>query len=374
MPFSLGTARAVSGRVTYGTYDLVEHPTGGRDQLPVVIAQGNGRGPVFWLTAGIHGNEHAGLQVLHLLVTAGLARQLRGTIVCIPALNPAGLRTMKREAYYHHGDPNRLFPDILPAKPHDPELDPPSALEQGFARLFAEVVATADYWIDLHNTWIGSLSMVYRDRIYYRGDGSAAQVKKSRGEAEKLDARIGAMCRAYGHTVVNEMAESAYFDDKLHRSTTGAAVSVARIPALTMELGTGVVPDPQIVAACVTGLKNVLRWAQMLDGEPEPIQGIQVIDPGYPCRRRAAPRTSVACVVRHLVDTGDFVENGDPIAEVCDIWGRPVAEKLLRADRDGWIMGRTHGILKYPGQEVCGMAVRDEIPMVLPYPKRFLET
>src|SRR5438128_10917824 len=129
MPLTLGTAKASSGRLSYGSYSLLEHPTGGAEQLPVIIAQGNARGPVFWLTAGIHGNEHAGLQVLHLLITRELARNLHGTIVCIPALNPAALRTMKREAYYHHGDPNRLFPDGKPPKPFDPDLDPPSVLE-----------------------------------------------------------------------------------------------------------------------------------------------------------------------------------------------------------------------------------------------------
>ncbi|MFM7161503.1 MAG: hypothetical protein ACKO3P_14200, partial [Planctomycetaceae bacterium] len=66
MPLQLGTAKAQPGKLTYGTWDLVEHPTGGKDQLPVVLAQGSAQGPVFWLTAGIHGHTHAGLQALHL--------------------------------------------------------------------------------------------------------------------------------------------------------------------------------------------------------------------------------------------------------------------------------------------------------------------
>jgi len=374
MPITLGTAKATSGRLVYGTYDLLEHPTGGVEQLPVVIAQGNHRGPIFWLTAGIHGNEHAGLQVLHLLLSRELVRQLHGTIVCIPALNPAGLRTMKREAYYHHGDPNRLFPDGKPGKASDPDHEPPSVLEQAYAQLFKEVQATADFWIDLHNTWTGSVSMIYRDRVYYRDDGSAAENKMARAEAEKFDARIARMCRAYGHSVLNEMGCEAYFDDKLHRSTTGAAVNVSRIPALTMELGTGHMPDAGIVRASLAGIKNVLRWAGMLDGEIEPITGIKVVDPGYPCRRRGTPRLTVPCIVRHLVEPGDVVKKGDPIAELRDIWGRPVGEKILRSEFDGWIMGRTHGIVHYPGTEVCGMGVRDDIPTVLPYPKGYFKS
>ncbi len=373
MPISLGSAKALPGRLVYGAYDLLEHPIGGIEQLPVIIGQGNSRGPTFWLTAGIHGNEHTGLQVLHSLMTRELVNALHGTIICIPALNPAALRTMHREAYYHHGDPNRLFPDGRPPKPVDPDGDAPSPLELGYTRLFDEFRNTADYWIDLHNTWTGSVSMVYRDRVYYRDDGSTAAVKAARAEAEKLDARLVEMCQAYGHSVLHEMASDAYFDERLHRSTTGAAVNAGRIPALTMELGTGHMPDRKIVAASLTGLRNVLRWAGMLEGKMEPIQGIKVVDVGYACRRRGTPRLSAPCIVRHLVDAGDVVKKGDPIAELCDIWGRPVAEKILRSDCDGWIMGRRHGIVHYAGAEICGMGVRDDLPTVLPYPKGFFK-
>jgi uncharacterized protein len=371
MPLSLGSAKASSGKITYGSFDLVHHPTGGKDELPVVVAQGNPRGPVFWLTAGIHGNEHTGIQSLHQLISSELVKQLHGTIVCIPALNPAGLRTTNRQAYYHHGDPNRLFPDGKPPAAHDPDLDSPSVLERAYGRLFQEIRDTAAYWIDLHNTWTGSVSMVYRDRVLYRDDGTPAQNKAARAEVEKLDAQLAAMCAAYGHSVVNEMGTAAYFDNKLHRSTTGAGVNVARIPALTMELGTGLVPDPHIMRACVTGLKNVLRWAGMLPGEPEPISGIKVVNYPIPCRRRGTPRVSVPCIVRHLVEPGDIVKKGDPIAEVRDIWGRPVAEKTLHAESDGWIMGHTHGIVHYPGTEISGMAVPDDLPTVMPYPKNY---
>ncbi len=268
------------------------------------------------------------------------------------------------------------FPTASSPNQFDPDVDPPSVLEQGFYAVVAgEVQDSADYWIDLHNTWTGSVSMVYRDRIYYRDEGTAAANKAARVEAEKLDARIGEMCAAYGHSVLREMACEAYFNDKLHRSTTGAAVNVARIPALTMELGTGHMPDPKIVAASLAGLKNVLvRRAGMLEGDMEPITGIKVVDLGYPCRRRGTPRLSVPCIVRHLVEPGDVVKKGDPIAELRDIWGRPVGEKILRSEYDGWIMGRLHGIVHYADAEVCGMGVRDDLPTVLPYPKGYFSS
>jgi predicted deacylase len=373
MPLSLGTAKAKPGRIAYGACDLIAHPTGGMDRLPVVIAQGDPGGPVFWITAGIHGPEHAGLQVLHLLITRELVKQLHGTIIAIPALNPAGLRTMQRQAYYYDGDPNRLFPDGKPRRRPDPDADPPSSLEQAYTRLFGEIRSTADYMIDLHNAWTNSVSFVFRDRVFYRDDGPAAKRKAARAAAEKLDAKLAEMCAAYGHSVVNEMGTRRYFEEKLHRSTTSAVVNVARLPALTMELGTGHMPDANIVHAAVAGLRNVLRWAGMLGGYPEPITGIKIVDPGYPCRRRSTPRVGQPCIVRHLVEPGDLVKKGDPVAEIRDVWGRPIGEKILRSEHDGWIIGRTHGIVYYPGTEVVGMAIKDDLPTVQPYPKDYFK-
>ena len=371
MTLCIGTARAKPGRLAYGTLELVEHPTGGGDHLPVVIAQGDPAGPVFWLTAGIHGVEHAGVLVVHQLLTAALARRLHGTVIALPVLNPAGLRTMRREAYYHEGDPNRLFPDGRPAQPEDPDVDPPSALEQAYGRLFALIQETGDYLIDLHNAWTNSVSFVFRDRIFYRNDGPAPRRQAARAAAVDLDRRVGEMCAAYGHSVVNELPPAIILEQRLHRSASAAALNVAHIPAVTAELSTGHMPDPRVIGAAAAGLRNVFRWAQMLEGAVEQITGITVVEPGYACRRRPGPRVRQACIVRHRVEPGDLVRRGDPIAELYDAWGRPVGEKLLRSDYDGWIMGRTHGIAYYPGTEVCGLAIRDDLPTVQPYPRHY---
>lgn len=370
MSITLGTAIARPGEITYGEFDLVEHPLGGCDRLPIILAQGRQDGPTFWLTAGIHGPEHTGIHVIHRLLTPGLVRDLRGTIVAIPALNPAGLRTMQRQAYYYDGDPNRLFPDGKPQKPPDPDKEPPSALETAYTRLFEQISRTASCYFDLHCASTNSVSFVFRDRVFYRQDGDK---DKNKAEAEALDARLGEMCAAYGHSVVCELPVEHYIDEKLHRSTTAAAVNVAHIPALTAELSTGHMPDRNVVRASVTGLRNVLRWAGMLSGDPEPITGIKVVNPGFPCRRRSAARVPQACIVHHLVEPGDVVKPGDPLCETRDIWGRPVGDGVLRAENEGWVIGRSHGVVYYPPEATVWMAIRDESPMVQPYPDDYFK-
>jgi predicted deacylase len=344
------------------------HPTGLDEFLPVIIAQGKQDGPCIWLTAGIHGPEHAGPLVIYQLLTQELADRLKGTIVAIPALNPAGLRTTQREAYHAPGDPNRMWPDGKPAKPGDPDKAEPSSLEKAYTRLFDEIVAGADYLIDFHNAMTGSIPFVFRDRVLYRADKNE---EKNKTEARALAAKQDEMIQAYGHTVVNEYPPQKYIDEKLHRSASGSVLLVGRIPSFTVELGTGHMPDKAIVAAAVAGTRNVLRWAGMLDGEMEAIEGVKIIDPGFQVRHRDAPRVDQACVVLHCVEPGDSIKVGDVVAEVRDVWGRPLGEGVLRSEYDGFVIGRMHGIYYYPGKPILYLAIRDEEPLVAPYPKGF---
>jgi hypothetical protein len=364
MPASIeiGSVRGLPGGLVYGEFDALPLPTGGVERFPVIIAQGRDDGPVLWLTTAIHGPEHTGLNVLHQLLTAELPAHLRGTIVAIPALNPAGLRTREREPYYTSGDPNRLFPeDKNSSTPQDPDADVASALEEAYARLFKVIQATATYLIDLHNAWIGSVPFVFRDRVLYRAG-------RDRREAEVLHARTGEMIDAFGLSVVNEFAVRKYLSEKLHRSVSGAVLNLARVPAITVELGTGLMPDPAIIAAGVAGVRNVLRWAGMLPGEPEAIRDVPVVRPGYPARRRMHPRAPTSCIVRHLVRPGDVLRAGDPVAEIRDIYGRPIGEGVVRTEFDGWIIGFNHGIVYYPTMPIAIMAVRDDEPLLAQYP------
>ncbi|MFQ6101138.1 MAG: succinylglutamate desuccinylase/aspartoacylase family protein [Anaerolineae bacterium] len=178
---TLGTATSKPGTVQYGRWEALSHPTGHTEFLPVIIAQGNEDGPCLWLTAGIHGPEQAGPLVLYRLITQELVKRLKGTVVAIPALNPAGLRTNKREPYHTPKDPNRLWPDGKPEKPQDPDKEPPSSLEKAYERLFKEIVASADYLIDYHNAWTNSISFAFRDRVMYRADQPPRKRGGSRG-------------------------------------------------------------------------------------------------------------------------------------------------------------------------------------------------
>lgn len=368
-PKSIGSAKALPGKIQYGKWEAFRHPTGQGEFLPVVIAQGLKDGPCLWLTAGIHGPEHTGPLVLHELINPQLVAEMRGTVVAIPALNPVGLRMMLRQPHPDSKDPNRLWPDGKPAKPYDPDKDPPSPLEVTYEKLFHAMLESADLLIDYHNAWTNSISFAFQDRILFRTDGDGI----TKAEAEALHAKQLEMLHAYGHTIVGEMPVKHLIDDDLHRSTSAALLYLGGKPTFTAELGTGHMPDPAIIRASVAGTRNVMRWAGMLDGELEPIEGIKVVDPGYPVRRLSTPRMKKAGMILHLVQSGDRVEKGQAVTQVRDIWGRPIGDGLIRSEYDGFVLGHAHGIFFYPGEAVMHMAVPLEGEMVEPYPQDYFK-
>jgi len=371
-PLTVGTASARPGKIVTGWFDAVALPTGQMDRFPVIIAQGSTPDPVFWITTGIHGPEHAGLISLHTLITEELVGALRGTLVAIPTLSPAGIRTSQRIPYYLESDPNRLFP--MPetsqggtAKTGDDDEAKPTDLELAYARLFDVIIGSKPAaLIDLHNASIGSLPFVFRDPVFYAEKGRTGMTRK---QAEALQARTGGLVEAIGFTVINEFALASYVQKNLHRSVSGSVLNKGRIPAVTIELGSPLTLDPGIVEAASAGLRNALRWAGMLGGALEPIIGIPVIDPGYAVRRTNAITAPLAGVVHHLARPGEMVQKGQALAQMRDIFGRAIGKDsgLIRSEHDGFVYGWTHGVVRYQGETIMSMAIRDESELIVPY-------
>lgn len=355
---TIGSCHGIGGQLAYGALDGLELPTGGVEALAVVIAQGFQRGPTLWLTANIHGNELAGIPVLHRFLSPELCKRLRGAVVALPSLNPAGLRTNRRNPYYDDRDPNRTFPGR-----RRPEGEPkePSVYERLTARLLESLRQTADLYIDFHCAAIKSTPFSIRDRVLYRD-------ALERPAAEALSARLDEMVEAFGFPAVSEFRAPAYVAKELHRSTTGAALQELGVPAFTVELGSHTVVDERAVNAAVVGLRNVLRWARMLDGAPEPMPPIPRPLDARRRRREDGPYANATGILDYRVEPGSLVPAGGVIAELRDLWGRKVGDGLVRTPTEGWVLSIEDGILAYPGMALAHLAVLDDEPLVAEWP------
>jgi len=350
----VGTATAAAGERSRGWIAATGLPTGGSERLPVVVANGDRDGPTLWLTGGVHGDEATGIAVAQDAVREVPTGDLRGAVVSVPVVNPAGLRRNARTSYYGDDDPNRHFPD--------PESDPawpPETQERIDTRLYERVVGSADALIDLHTAQVGSVPFAIRDRVLYGQ-------RRDREDAEDLGARLDDLTAAFGFPRVVEYPPEAYLERSLQRSAAGAVLNAAGIPAFTAELGGHSVVEERVRAGGVAGVLAAAVELGMLESVPGGVgtPGAYVDDPpvDYRVRRAVHPRTGTAGLVRHRAEPGDAVESGGTVAEIVS----PAGERLdtVAADHDGYVLARDEGLAAYEGDAVARMAVRDDGDLV----------
>ncbi|WP_435175903.1 succinylglutamate desuccinylase/aspartoacylase family protein [Halorussus sp. AFM4] len=348
----LGTAESAPGELATGWLDVTDLPTGTPERLPVVLAEGEEDGPTLWLTAAVHGNEVTGLAVAQDVMTDDLASEIRGTVVCIPTLNPAGLRRNTRTSYYDDEDPNRYFPD-----PDAESARPPSVQQLIDERVYEAFADSADALVDLHTAHVGSMPFLIRDRVLF-GE------HRSEDEAHELADDLESLVDAFGMPVVNEYAAAEYVEQNLQRSTAGAALNNAGIPAFTAELGGHAVVEEDVREAGVAGVRNVMRELDVLPGDPDPGAVGPEAPVDYPVKRAVHPHADTPGIARHRVDAGDVVTEGDVVAEICTPHGERKA--TVESEHDGYVLGRMHGVAAYENDALASMAVRDDGDLVVP--------
>lgn len=356
----VGTAEAAPGELAEGWFDATGLPTGGEDRLPVVIANGTDDGPTLWVTGGVHGDEATGVAVVQDVVTticeAVDLTTLAGTVVCVPIVNPAGLRRNERTSYYGGDDPNRYFPDVE----RDSER-PPETQERIDTRLFETIKEEADLLIDCHTAQVGSVPFVIRDRVLYGQ-------RRTEEEAERLADTLSRLVEAVGLPELREYPAGEYLEQSLQRSTAGATLNTAGIPAVTAELGGHSVVEEDARAAGVAAVFGTAVEFGLIDAQPSevgvPGTGIPESPVSFPVHRYVGPRTETAGLVRHHLEAGDRVGEGDRVAEILTPHGDRV--DIIEAEHDGYLLGRTEGLAVYEGDAIASMAVRDDGDLVVP--------
>lgn len=374
----IGSVSVAPGTLERGEMAVADLPTGGTERLPVAVANGAADGPTLWLTGGVHGDEATGVAVVQDAVAAleGCLADLAGAVVAVPVVSPAGLRRNARETYYGDEDPNRHFPDADAESARTPKLQ-----ERIDARLYAAITgergddaagfsvetvgsnAAADALIDCHTAGVGSVPFAIRDRVLYGG-------RRSDSEATALSAALGRLVDAFGLPVVREYPAAEYVEENLQRSTAGAVLNEAGIPAFTAELGAHSVVNDGHLAAGVAGVFGVagelglLAAADVPGSVGEPGVGVEPSPVEFPVRRFRDATTAVSGLVRHRIEAGEAFAEGDVLADVVDAAG---AERgTVTADRDGYVLGRSEGVAAYEGDPIGSLAVRDDGDLVVP--------
>jgi hypothetical protein len=348
----IGSVTSKPGSVQSGWLEVTKLPTGSAERLPVIVAAGEETGPTLWVTGAIHGDEVTGIAAAQDVMTEELAERIRGTVVSVPILNPAGVRTNDRNSYYHEEDPNRYFPYQLDDPGH-----PPMVQQLIDERLFERFSETADALVSLHAAWTNERPFSILERARYGSE-------RTREDAQRLADESTRIAEVFGLPPIHEYDVGVQEGYDLQHSFECAALNAAGVPTITAELGSSRVVEELNRRVAIRGIRNVLRYMDVLPEDPLPNEAAPSSPVEYPVKRVVGPVAPDAGLVRYDVEPGDVVEPGDPVADVVSPQGH--VESTVESDQEGYVLGRREGIAVYENDPLLSFVARDEGDLVVP--------
>ena len=107
--------------------------------IPVIVRRSKIDGPVVLFSAGIHGDEINGVEIVRQLISKKINRPKKGTIICFPIINVYGFVNKSRE-FPDGRDLNRVFPGSKTG-----------SLASRFAfHILTEIMPVVNYAVDFH--------------------------------------------------------------------------------------------------------------------------------------------------------------------------------------------------------------------------------
>ncbi len=272
-------------------------------EIPVLAVRGERAGPVVCMTAGVHGDELNGIEIVRQFFEHVSPKQLSGMLLGVPVANLHGFRRGSRYLPDRR-DLNRYFPG-------HPDGSSASRIANA---LFEGVVRHCDALVDFHT---GSF---YRTNLPHL-------------RANLTNPRVLELAEAFGIGVV---VHSEGMIGTLRRASTDAG-----IPAITYEAGEPQRFQAREIDRGVEGMRSMLRRMGVLDGDvPAPSQQRLY----YQSRWVRVNDGGIFITHREL---GERIGSGDVLGTVTD----PVSNERTRliAPVPGRILGMAVSQVVIPG-------------------------
>ncbi|NQX86282.1 MAG: succinylglutamate desuccinylase/aspartoacylase family protein [Flavobacteriaceae bacterium] len=282
-------------------------------EVPVIIERSKKPGPIVLFTAGIHGDEINGVEIVRQIISKGINKPRKGTIICIPVINIFGFLHMERETPDGR-DLNRVFPGSKKG----------SLASQIAYKLMTEIVPQVDLIVDHHTG--GS------DRF------NAPQIRVVRDEAflQKLARIYGAPFVLYSKNITKSFRAACYKQS---------------IPMLLFEGGKSLHFSSNVINTGVNGAKRVLSHLGMLHHK------FKVSIPKKSCvfiEESRWIRAKYSGMFKAIIKINAYVEKGDTLGNITDPFGK--FNHFIKADYTGYIINVNDAPLVYKGDALFHMS------------------
>ncbi|WP_306351439.1 succinylglutamate desuccinylase/aspartoacylase family protein [Flavobacterium sp. '19STA2R22 D10 B1'] len=278
-------------------------------KIPIIIERSTIDGPVILFSAGLHGDEINGTEIVRQIITKKVNKPKRGTIICIPIINIFGFVNQSRE-FPDGRDLNRVFPGSKKG-----------SLASRFAYyLMQEIIPNVDYCIDFHS---GGAS---------RFNAAQIRIVPNNKDLKDLADIFQAPFTLFSKNISNSFRNSC---DK------------AGVKMLLFEGGKSQDINPGITNEGVEGAKRILKHFDMLSGR------LKVSQPHKETiyiEKSVWMRAKYSGLFHHITEAGKYVEKGEILATITDPFGK--FEHKVKAPNSGYVINVNHTSIVYQGDAI----------------------
>lgn len=302
------------GKGTTINFNMAKLHTTTTVDIPIIVERAKKSGPVILITAGIHGDELNGVEVVRQLIVKEINKPARGTIICIPILNVFGFLNMSRE-FPDGRDLNRVFPGSKNG-----------SLASRFAYQFVhKILPIADFCMDFHT-----------------GGASRFNAPQIRIRKDEKDAIHYARIFNAPFTILSKTITKSYRDTCAKQGT----------PVLLFEGGKSKDSNKAVAKVGVDGVMRILHHFEMLKPKfevPDPTGETIFIE------NSTWMRAKYSGLLHVKIPFGKHVEKGEYIATITDPYGK--LRHKVKAPHEGYIINVNESPIVYQGDAIFHITI-----------------
>lgn len=277
--------------------------------IPIIVSRSIYDGPTVLLSAGLHGDELTGIEIIRNIIREGINYPACGTIISIPLINVFGFVNQDRN-FPDGRDLNRVFPGSING-----------SLASRFAyRLMEDIIPHVDYVIDYH---AGGRSRFNVPQI---------RIEPKNKELFSLAEAFSAPFLLYSSNISGSFRE---------------ACDLTKVKYLLFEGGKAMNVDASVIQAGVQGTVRFLAHLRMLNSK----FSAQV--PKHPMIRITNSvwiRAQYSGMFHNFVKNGTFVKKGEELGKITDPYGS--IEEAVLAPNNGYIICINEAAIVFQGDAV----------------------
>jgi len=284
-------------------------------KVPIIVSRSIYEGPTVLLTAGLHGDELTGIEIIRQIIRRGINYPNCGTIICIPLVNVFGFVNQSRD-FPDGRDLNRVFPGSANG-----------SLASRFAyRIMQDVVPSVDYVIDFHAGGRGRFNV------------PQIRIEPRQPELDELADAFSTHFVLYSNNIDGSFREAC---DKLGKKY------------LLFEAGKALDICNEAIEEGIQGTIRFLDKLQMLNSNftsKAPSQKMVRIE------NSTWIRAQYSGILHNFIHNGTFVKAGSQLGKITDPYG--LVEESIVAPNDGFIICENQAAIVFQGDAVYHISTK----------------